>query len=78
MAENKKNLDSEHCYAIFEAGNNLRCHNVASYPSNKDVTNCLIENEFYGHARIGTGEHPGKRLLFLNGVFFQDGEVMLD
>ena len=78
MAEHNKNLDTQHCYAIFETRNNLRRHNVARYASDKDVTNRLIENEFYGHARIGAGQHRCKWFLLLHCVLFQDGEVMIN
>ena len=78
MAKYEKSFDSKDSNAIFEAGNNLRCHNIASHSCDKDVANRLVENQFHRYARIRTGEHRGKGLLFIHRMLFQYGQVVLN
>jgi hypothetical protein len=54
----EKSLDTEDGNAVFETGDNLRRHNIAGHARDKDVANCLVENQFRRHAGISTGEHP--------------------
>ena len=73
MAKYNKSLDSENGNTIFEAGNNLRCHNVAGHARHEDVANRLVKNQFDRDARIRTGEHCGKGFLLIHCALFQNG-----
>jgi hypothetical protein len=42
------------------------------------VANRLVEDQFHRYARIGTGEHRGKRRLLAHRMLFQDGQVVLN
>jgi len=78
MAKYEKSFDSEDSNTIFQAGNDLRCHNIAGDSRDKDVANRLVKDKLHRHARISAGEHRGKGLLFTHGMFFQDRQVMLN
>src|SRR5215831_15086952 len=78
MAKYKEHFDSEDCDPIFETGNNLWCRDIACHTSNKEVANCLIKYQFHRYARVSTGENGGKRLLFVKGMRFEQGEIVLN
>ena len=78
MAKHEQSFDPKDRHSILEAGNNLRCHHIAGNSCDKDVANCLIKDQFHRDARIGTGEYRGKGLLLIDGMFFQDGQIVLN
>jgi hypothetical protein len=78
MAEREENFDAEDGDSVFETRNDLRRNDIAGDTSDKDVADGLIENEFDGNARVGTGEYGGKRFLLLDGAFLENPEIVLD
>ena len=66
VTEHEDHLDAENGDGVFETRNDFRRDNIAGDASDKQVAKALIENEFDGNTRVGTGEDGGKGLLLLD------------
>jgi hypothetical protein len=76
VAEHEQRFHFEYGNTIFEAGDDLWRHDVAGYTRDKDVADGLVENEFHRNTGIGTSEQGGEGLLRVDGVLFEDGQVI--
>ena len=74
MAHHQDGVGSQHCRGILQTGDDLRSHDVARYPGDKELADRLIEDHLHRHARIGAGQDRGERFLLLHHLL-QDREV---
>ncbi len=78
VAEDHDHLGSEDSGAEFETADDLGRGHIASYSGNEDVSDGLVEDSFYGHARVSAGEDGSERFLLLDGVVTQDLHVLVE